>query len=288
MTQPDWIGAEWVQGQLRVWAIAGGQPVRQAVSEPGLDVPTRDTVETALLALAGDWLAAGRATPVIISGLAADALRAVPCTPLPEHLTPLPARDARLSLHLVAGLKQDKPAGLMQGAETRIAGFLARNPGWDGVVCLPGDAGLWAHLSAGEVVSFQSFMTAEIFAHLSGQSGLHLPETAGDEAGFGSALAQGMERPEWLLARLASIRAEQQLQGRAPAEMRARLAGLLIGAELAAAKPYWLGQRVALIGAGAAMAQYGAALNGLSVPVSQHDATAMTLAGLSAAREKLA
>ena len=51
----------------------------------------------------------------------------------------------------------------MRGEETQIAGFLALNPGWDGVICLPGTHSKWAHVSAGEVVSFQTFLTGESF-----------------------------------------------------------------------------------------------------------------------------
>ena len=80
-------------------------------------------------------------------------------------------------------------------------------------------------------------------------------------------LAQGLDRPDRLLARLFTLRAEGLLDGLDPATARARLSGLLIGAELAAAKPYWLGQRVAVLGAGDLAALYARALDGLSVPV---------------------
>ena len=107
------------------------------------------------------------------------------------------------------------------------------------------------------------------------------------EEGFTEGVAQGMERPEWLMARLFAIRAEALLEGLAADRARARLSGLLIGAELAAAKPYWLGQRVAVIGAAPLAQHYAQALGTLSVPVSRHDATDMTLAGLIAARALL-
>ena len=58
----------------------------------------------------------------------------------------------------------------MRGEETQIAGLVAAEPGFDGVACLPGTHTKWAHVSAGEVVSFASYMTGEIFALLAGQS----------------------------------------------------------------------------------------------------------------------
>lgn len=83
------------------------------------------------------------------------------------------------------------------------------------------------------------------------------------------------------MARLFALRAEGLLDGLSLARARARLSGLLIGVELAAAKPYWLGQQVAILGAPGLSAQYARALETLSVPVSTHDVTALTLAGLA-------
>ena len=58
----------------------------------------------------------------------------------------------------------------MRGEETQIAGALSLMPGFDGVLCLPGTHSKWAQICAGEVVSFQTFMTGEMFALLSEQS----------------------------------------------------------------------------------------------------------------------
>ncbi len=69
--------------------------------------------------------------------------------------------------------------------------------------------------------------------------------------------------------------------------VRARLSGLLIGAELAAAKPYWLGRNVALIGADAVSAPYITGLASLGVNAARVDAKEMTLAGIKAAHALL-
>ncbi len=294
MSAPDWIAADWGTSHLRVWGLKGEQVLHHAVSDQGMSSLTRDGFEPALLALVAAWLPETQVTPVIVCGMAGSRqgwveapYRAVPCTPLGGPLAQAPCRDLRLSAHVVPGLKQAKPADVIRGEETQVAGFLARNPGWDGVLCLPGTHSKWLHLSAGEVVSFQTFLTGELFALLSEASVLRHSVAGWADDGFAEGVAQGMERPERLLARLFSIRAEGLLQDRDPAEARARLSGLLIGAELAAAKPYWLGQRVAIIGAERLTQHYAQALGTLSLPVTTHDATAMTLAGLAAARALL-
>jgi 2-dehydro-3-deoxygalactonokinase len=74
------------------------------------------------------------------------------------------------------------------------------------------------------------------------------------------------------------------LNGLAPATARARLSGLLIGAELAAARPYWLGQHIAVIGAAALARAYVDALGQQGSPAILAGGNSMTLAGLAAAR----
>ena len=87
--------------------------------------------------------------------------------------------------------------------------------------------------------------------------------------------------------RLFTLRAEGLLHGLGTEAATARLSGLLIGAELAAARPYWLGQRIALIGAPKLAAHYAAALALQGVVAETANATECTLAGLTAAYVRL-
>lgn len=290
----DWIAADWGTSHLRVWGLSSDRVLHHAASDKGMAQLARKGFEEALLALVSDWLPDGQVTPVIASGMVGSRqgwveapYRAVPCTPLGGVLARASTRDLRLAVHVVPGLRQTSPADVIRGEEVQIAGFLARNPGWDGVICLPGTHSKWAHVSAGEVVSFQTFLTGEMFSLLSESSVLRHSVAGWDARGFQAGVTQGMERPERLLARLFSIRAEGLLEGLDTGIARARLSGLLIGAELAAAKPYWLGQQVAIVGATSLAECYAIALDGLSVPTTLHDITDMTLAGLGAARVHL-
>ncbi|HBR42153.1 MAG TPA: 2-dehydro-3-deoxygalactonokinase, partial [Sulfitobacter pontiacus] len=54
-----------------------------------------------------------------------------------------------------------------QGAETAIAGYLQAAPEFDGVICCLDAQSTWAHISAREVVSFQSFLTPVMATQLS-------------------------------------------------------------------------------------------------------------------------
>ena len=84
------------------------------------------------------------------------------------------------------------------------------------------------------------------------------------------------------MARLFSLRAEGLIAGLSPDAARARLSGLLIGTELAGAKPYWLGQRVTLVGAEKLSAAYARALAAQGIAAERMNATDCTLAGLAA------
>ena len=154
------------------------------------------------------------------------------------------------------------------------------------MICLPGTHSKWVQVSAGEVVSFQTFMTGELFALLSAQSVLRhsIAATGWDAEAFAAAVSETLSRPERLAARLFGLRAAGLVGDQAPETARARLSGLLIGAELAAARPYWLGQAVLLVGSEATCAPYAAALTAQAVPAEILPAAACTIAGLSKLR----
>ena len=289
-----WIAVDWGTSNLRAWLMGPEGPQAQAVSDDGMGKLTPDAFEPALLRLIEPWLTAS-VISVLACGMVGArpgwreaAYRTVPCTPVDAAgILHVPTHDPRISFHIAPGLRQDRPADVMRGEETQVAGALALNPGFDGVICAPGTHSKWMQVSAGEVVSFQTYMTGELFALLSGQSVLRHSMVvdgteAWDDASFDAGLSDALSRPDRIAARLFSLRAEFLLHGMPPAEGRARLSGLLIGIELAGAKPYWLGQKVILIGAPALAASYIRALSQQGLTAETLDATACTLAGLSA------
>lgn len=291
MTQvaPDWIAVDWGTSSLRVWALQGGSVKAQATSDAGMGRLAPADFAPTLAGVIADWNVTAR-TPIIACGMVGARqgwieapYRTVPCTPLGGDAVGVTTND--MTLHIIAGLKQSKPADVMRGEETQIAGFLALNPDWDGVICLPGTHTKWAQISAGEVVSFQTFMTGEIFALLSDHSVLRhsVASQDWDNDSFLAAVADAMAKPERLAARLFSLRACDLLEATPAQTSRAALSGQLIGAELAAARPYWLGQQIAIVGADAQSGLYRDALAAQGVPATLGDATAMTLAGLTAA-----
>lgn len=293
MLKPDWIAVDWGTSNMRAWAMsASGTVLDEVRSDLGMGSLKPNEFEQALRDAIAAWDHKG--APIIACGMVGAKqgwmeapYAAVPCPATPEGFTKPVAGD--LDVHIIAGLKQADPADVIRGEETQIAGFLAMNKNWDGVICLPGTHTKWAHISADEVVSFQTYMTGDLFAAISGNTVLkHSVITDNwDNDAFDGGVADAMARPERLAARLFSLRAEGLLNGMQNGTAKARLSGLLIGAELAGAKPYWLGQQIAVIGAGGLCSLYVRALAAQSAPATQVKGDAITLAGLTAAFKRL-
>lgn len=289
---PDWIAVDWGGSHLRAWAMAGETELAERHSDDGIGRTPRERLPEALARLIGPWLDGGTLSVLACGmvgarqGWTEAAYRAVPCAPVGGSPAEATDPEGRFALTIVPGLSQAAPPDVMRGEETQIAGFLRLNPGFDGVLCLPGTHSKWAHVSAGEVVSFRTFMTGELFALLAGQSVLRhtLAGEGWDETAFADGVSATLSRPERLASDLFALRAEALLSDLPAAEGRSRLSGLLIGAELAAARPYWLGQAVAVVGADALGRAYVAALAAQGLSAVQAEAGAMTRAGLIAAR----
>lgn len=287
----EWIAADWGTSHLRVWAMQGATVLDCAKSDNGMARIGTGRFQTALMELVENWLKDGP-IDVIACGMVGARqgwveapYSTVPSQPLPQVPVRVPSTDPRIRAFVIPGLKQLTPPDVMRGEETQIAGFLGTRQNWDGVLCLPGTHTKWVQVSAGEIVSFRTLMTGEIFDLLSAQSVLrHSIGEGWDEDAFADAVADTLSKPEQLAARLFGLRAADLLHDQDKDIARARLSGLLIGAELAATRPYWLGQQLAIIGADAVSRVYAAALRQQGAFVETANATEATLAGLALAR----
>ena len=160
------------------------------------------------------------------SGLVAErliVLDRVPAAAPPVRVLPDMVAD-------LGGLLQDRPMAWLSPAQRIVlAGVIYGRANWDGVVCLIEDAAShWVHISAGEIISFQGASTGRLITALGGD----------DAACDADAMGDTLSRPERMAAQVHSA----GLAGDAAA-----VTGHLIGAELAAMRPYWLGQEVLLV-----------------------------------------
>lgn len=293
-----WIAVDWGTSNLRIWAMgADNTLLAERSSDQGMGGLDPSGFEPVLLAMIDEFLADSRVTPVICCGMVgarqgwveAEYL-ATPCTP-PNGAgaTRVTAQDPRIAVMILPGVKQLSPPDVMRGEETQIAGFLRDQPKFDGVLVMPGTHTKWVHISAEEIVSFQTFMTGEIYALLARQSVLRhsVAVTGWDDAAFEDGLSAAISRPESVAAKLFGLRAASLLSEAAPESARAQLSGLLIGLELAATRPYWLGQKLAIIAAPEIGAVYAKALALQGLQAKVYDAQPMTRSGLIAAYDSL-
>lgn len=292
----DWIAVDWGTSNLRVWGLdAQNRVLTQADSAAGMGSLKRDEFEPALLALVADWIdRAG--VPVVACGMVGAAQGWVDAgyrtVPTGQHgaltATNAQTKDQRLQVQVLGGLSQDNPCDVMRGEETQIAGFLSDYPTFSGIICMPGTHTKWVQITDGEVFHFATFMTGEIYALLSTQSVLRHSVANGMHGdAFAAALEDTLSRPERIAAKLFSLRAESLLSGLDAQEAGSRLSGMLLGLEMAGARPYWLGQNVVLMAQGALKDVYTRAFAGIGLSAEPVDPESCVLKGLIAAKNKL-
>ena len=295
-----WLAADWGTSYLRVWVIdKGGTVIERCKANCGMAHISSDQYEKEFLKLVEPLLSENELTKVICCGMAGSQqgwcetlYLQVPCKPHSvDHARQVKTMDARIQVYILPGIKQISPPDVMRGEETQIKGFLSLNKDFDGIICLPGTHTKWVHVSAGELVSFQTFMTGEIFSLLSKQSVLkhNMNYDSWDNDIFLSSVGDSISQPAVFSSALFSMRAQSLVSKGANkfAQNFSRLSGLLIGMELVASRPYWLGQNVAVIGDTKIANAYFEALKGQGTHLIMANAERMTLEGLKSAYNNL-
>lgn len=293
--QAEWIASEWSEDKLQFWAMRDGQVLAQRRLDLTHAPESREAFATTLNTALAGW---PEHAALLISGRLPAALfgteRGVGTVPLAAQpvLSRLAGMGAR-PVWATCPVRQSDPVDLLEGAQPRIAGLLVARPDFDGVACLPGRQSQWVRISAGEICHFSSFMTGALSDILAppfvpARAPSDTMRVAVDLNSMARTAEEALSQPHRAYAGLAPLQAAVALGEMTPDAARDRLSGLLIGWELAGAKPYWLGQEVALIGQADAMALYARALADQGAQVTQYDATSATLAGLGAAWAGLA
>ncbi|PKP67264.1 MAG: hypothetical protein CVT83_08695 [Alphaproteobacteria bacterium HGW-Alphaproteobacteria-5] len=273
MTAVDWIGAEAAPDGLTLWAAGGGQLRARRV----VPLPPAAPLVPALSRAIAEHFPDATGCPILACGFPGAAERVLPAAPFAPG--PVPAEANML---LLPSLLQTAPRVVVgASAALRLAGCLAADPGFDGVICLTGAESVWAEISAGEVVGVMAALSGALAeAMLASPWFAALAGASIDLAAFDADLGTAMSRPERLARTLAEARAL------APAEGRARLFAALIGAELAAARPWWLGRRLRVLGPHATL--YLRALAAQGAVATEGDGEAALFAGFMLAARALA
>lgn len=287
------IAADWGTSNLRIWGIDHrGQVIDTINNGKGMSSLIPSEFEPYLISLIESWLPKeGNAKcPIIICGMAGAkngwkeaAYLKAPCPPInKKKIIQVETDDQRISVSMVPGIMQTSPPDVMRGEETQIAGYLSKNPDFDGIICLPGTHTKWAHISANEIVSFKTFMTGEIFLSLSERSILKTSVQSNDfdSTSFLEAFEDTYSNPALLSSKLFGLRATDLLENTSTKFLKSKLSGYLIGCELAGAKSYWLGQNIIMIGNNDLCILYQKALKKLGINTTIESTQNVTLNGL--------
>ncbi len=267
-----------------------GTLLAQSQSDDGVDAARQTGFETVLERHLAE-LQAPPDLPALICGMAGSrqGWKEAGYLQTPAELDDLWAHATRIeglgrSVTILPGVAQSagQDTDVMRGEETRLFGASMEGQGAHSY-CLPGLHSKWVRMAGSQVRSFRTFMTGEMIEVLSRQTILHHSlEGAGEVQAGDPAFATGV-RDGWLDAgrithTIFSIRAGDLLEDRSPDENRARLAGLMIGAEIAGAEPGSSG--VALVASGSTAQLYQAALETCGVEVRLIDTDIAVQRGL--------
>jgi 2-dehydro-3-deoxygalactonokinase len=296
MIEANWIAVDWGTTHLRTWHMSeSGEILANRSSDQGMNCLKPDQFEAALLSLVTPWLVEGSCTQILACGMVGSrqgwteaSYNSAPCTPVAQ-LTTVPVCDSRIAVYICPGVKQLEPADVMRGEETQIAGLLASDTGFNGAICLPGTHSKWVQINDGNIISFQTFLTGELYALLAQQSVLRhsIDCNEWDDQAFELAILESITKPNTVTTQLFSIRAQTLITDLSAGEANARLSGLLIGLELTGAKAFSHKSGVALIGDDKLCQLYAQALKILGAKSTIHSSEKMTLKGLQLAKTQI-
>lgn len=286
---------DWGTSSFRLWLVdRQGKVLAESRSDEGMMQSSQAGFASVLENHLGK-VGAAAGLPVVISGMAGARQGWVeaPYLDVPAPLDGLAALAVRVKhtprqVHILPGIAQKRAdaANVMRGEETQLAGIAVSHP--DGLVCMPGTHCKWVNLEGGQVTGISSFMTGEVFAVLGQHSILqHALEPHArfdaDHPTFRAAVGRTLARPAQAMTMLFPIRASQLLSFERREDGAPHLSGVLIGAEIAAARELYGAGRASLVASQRLNALYKPVMEEAGFSVDLIDGEEAVCAGLLAA-----
>ncbi|HEY2864352.1 MAG TPA: 2-dehydro-3-deoxygalactonokinase [Casimicrobiaceae bacterium] len=285
------LAIDWGTTSTRAYAMDREGRIRSVRSAPlGVQRVVNGEFAQALRTLCGD---ATEGVPAIACGMIGSRQGWIeaPYCDCPADFDAVAAALTRApdtELAIVPGLlcrDDDGIADVMRGEETQILGALSDSVAARQAVVLPGTHSKWAITGPAGIEAFATFMTGEMYALLAEHSILGRLRAAGsDDAAFSRGVGHSLRERAALTHDLFSARTLALTDALAPSGVGDYLSGLLLGAEIKAARQ-WLqsmrleGKPLTLIGAPALVERYRMALAmaGLHADIAAEDAAARGL-----------
>jgi 2-dehydro-3-deoxygalactonokinase len=300
---PTHIAGDWGTTHLRLH-LCRGSDVLDKADGPGIGALTASP-ESILFGAIQSWSSTHGALPIWLAGMVGsrNGWKEVPYASCPADIGTLRGALLTFRAHdhdvaIAAGVSCTNRLGapdVMRGEETQILGTIAAQPSLGRgrhIVALPGTHTKWALLDDGRLQSFQTSLSGELYALLAERSTLLKAGTAtgteqDERDGFDAGLRRIRELTNVPLTHLLfEVRARQLIQGLSPTAASGFLSGLIIGQDVLGALPLFdqasPNTAVPIIGAPKLAALYSAALADHGINSFALDATALTVAGLTA------
>lgn len=288
------VFGDWGTSRLRLTLLADDKVLGE-VEGPGIGALPGSSADALLGALA-PWRERHALERVILCGMAGSrtGLVEAPYAQCPTDGAGWARQSAEISLdglaiHVAPGVAGTAPNGapeVMRGEEAQVFGALALRPELaqgEQILVLPGTHSKWCHVRDGRIVSFQTFLTGELFALLSTRSSLLLGADRRDDAvdeaaGFAAGVSRA--RQTRLLTGLFETRSAQLRADRSGAWASGFLSGLVIAAEVFDGISVLGRGTITLIGARTLTRRYLPVLEAQRVPVQVLGGEDCVLAGL--------
>src|SRR5687767_197857 len=240
------IGVDWGTSAFRAALLDGvGKILDRRAGPHGILMVKDGDFAGVLSDQTRTWLAEAR-VPVLMSGMIGSRQGWIeaPYVTTPAGVADLaaalvPVKFDGAEVHIVAGVEcaSGTMRDVVRGEETQVFGALEKLGAEGGRFLLPGTHSKWIVAEGGEIVSFSTYMTGEIYGAMRNHSILGRLMQDGGEAA--AAFARGVKdgsragSPGALLNRLFGVRTAGLFGEMDGVELPDYLSGLLIGAEIA-------------------------------------------------------
>lgn len=290
----QYIGIDWGTSNFRAYLLSSkGEIYKQTSANKGLKDLNKEEFEDYLLSQISPWLEDSN-KPVILCGMVGSlsGWHEVPYINIKDIMTSLPnsvykiyTKKRNLEAYIIGGACQTQPMDVMRGEETQIFGFLKENLNFSGYIVLPGTHSKWVEVNNGNIISFQTFMTGELYQIIKQNSILSSLITNDDfnEKDFYDGLILSVNNPQLITHYLFSIRATTLLNPQQKKSVSSYLSGLLIGLELTNFKENIMQKpEIVIIGSSTLMEIYKNAISTFYLQARCYNSEKATIAGLLA------
>jgi len=273
-----WIAIDWGTTNFRAFLMQGSLQVSRINQACGLLSVEKGQFAQTLQALLESWLEQYGNLPIVMAGMVGSqqGWHEVPYAPLPCNAADLASGTLAFTTSWGSpawiipganGVSQFSQPDVMRGEEVQLLGLAALHPANQHVALLPGTHSKHAQMQHGEITSFSTFMTGEVFSLLTQHSilGRALPEQLEDEKAFLLGVkTAGKGAPFTHL--IFSARTRRLAGELSETSIHSYLSGLTIGYEL---QTLLVQQHAWVVGSPALTARYQLAAGQMNLSLSQ-------------------